>query len=1100
MKTTAIRRTRILLTTAAAAGLVAAASGSPCLDYARTEFCKYLPQADFRLELKTDAALGTDAFRIREEGGALVITGGNERGCLYGVYSFLEKEGGAGFYSSWCERPPRADTKLRKGLDYSEKPAIPLRECLYKDAENNVLKAKLRLNASVSGRGAEKEIERIGGLDGRFAPGLGSCHTFFSILPPKLHFKDHPEFYSEHKGQRVANRQLCLTNPEVLRRATEFVLSRIEKYPDRRFFGVSQNDGSEGACECAACKAVDDEEGSHAGTVIRFVNAIAEEVEKKHPDKIIETLAYTYTRRPPKKARPRKNVMVCFCTIECDFSKPIPESRYEPNRLLCEDIRAWGAMTDKLYVWDYTTNFGNYLHQFPNVNALQGNIRFFLQNGCVSLFEQGPYQGTYADFSSLKLWLLSKWMWNPDLDRETLLKEFFEGFYGPAAAEMRAYLDLCHAQPRDETKNPLTLSLHPTDPVFTEEFYDRAEALVEKALSKTDPKSIYARNVAIAYASVAYSRMIRTWRNNVGRKFLLSRDPKVCNAAVRLNEWAKLVEAAVKDGAKLSEFHNKGRLIDLERSLAAKPRAPADEVRATREELKAGAAKVGVVSASIVCDPGVRYQMFAKVRVKGAKRGQPVLGFSIYDARIRKGLDCRVQVMGDDMPDGVREYVGWTHVIEDGMVLYASQVSPKNVEEFEILEVGFRRADDGVCAVGGRESFSFVQVTDTHVGEANPRLTVPHKYEGRSFVDDINALEPRPAFVALTGDLVSGAYLDEKACPDAAAHFADYRRLVADRLQVPYHQILGNNDCLAKAYRQVFPDRQLRWSFEQGGVLFVGLYGYDCLKVEMTNHAGILYGDEQLAWLEKLVAESSARTLVLFTHESLADADSHLARAQLAPVLAKFRGEAIWDICGHDHCNIDRLLRIGARDVRSIGTETPIGSCKPGIGSYRKFEVRDGLIVGSSMRRLAANGEGICWEPSPKWDSPRRSAKIEDRLAAGALKVYLVGTSAEREAFRDVKGAKFRISNYQTYGRGRIEWELPATVGGEQVGEVAVYGGCGASNFGEGVRKDGLTVFSVPSQAGKAFRFSLEQQQKGGLHVFGLALRAAPGMIPRVAD
>ena len=693
MKTTAIRRTRILLTTAAAAGLVAAASGSPCLDYARTEFGKYLPQADFRLELKTDAALGTDAFRIREEGGALVITGGNERGCLYGVYSFLEKEGGAGFYSSWCERPPRTDTKLRKGLDYSEKPAIPLRECLYKDAENNVLKAKLRLNASVSGRGAEKEIERIGGLDGRFAPGLGSCHTFFSILPPKVHFKDHPEFYSEYKGQRVANRQLCLTNPEVLRRATEFVLSRIEKHPDRRFFGVSQNDGGEGACECAACKAVDDEEGSHAGTVIRFVNAIAEEVEKKHPDKIIETLAYTYTRRPPKKARPRKNVMVCFCTIECDFSKPIPESRYEQNRLLCEDIRAWSAMTDKLYVWDYTTNFGDYLHQFPNVNALQGNIRFFLQHGCVSLFEQGPYQGSHADFSALKLWLLSKWMWNPDLDRETLLKEFFEGFYGPAAAEMRAYLDLCLALPRDEAKNPLTIYLPPTDPVFTEEFYDRAEALLEKAMAKTDRDGVYAKNVASAYASVAYSRMIRTWRNNVGRKFLLSRDPKVCNAAVRLNEWAKCVNAAVKTGARLSEFYLARRMKELEWSLAAKPRKPADEVRATCEELKESPTRVRVLASTIVCDPGVRYQMFAKVRTKGAKRGLPVLEFSIYDARVKKWLDCRMRVNGDDMPDGEREYVGWSHEIEDGMIPHACLVSPKNADEFKILEVGFRRAE-----------------------------------------------------------------------------------------------------------------------------------------------------------------------------------------------------------------------------------------------------------------------------------------------------------------------------------------------------------------------------------------------------------------------
>ena len=697
MKTTASRNLRIPLTAAAAVVLVATASGSPCLDYARTEFGKYLPQAGFRLDLKTDAALGMDAFRVREEDGRLVIVGGNERGCLYGVYSFLEKEGGAGFYSSGCERPPRADTKLRKGLDYAEKPAIPLRECLWKDAQDNAFAAKLRLNARVSGR-VTPDSERCGGFEGRFAPGLGNCHTFFGILPPKAHFKDHPEFYSEYKGKRVANRQLCLTNPEVLRRATQYVLDRIEKHPDCRYFGVSQNDGREGACECAACKQVDDEEGSHAGTMIRFVNAIAAEVEKKHPDKIVETLAYTYTRRPPKKVRPRKNVMVCFCTIECDFSKPIPESRYEPNHLLCEDIRAWSAMTDKLYVWDYTTNFGDYLHQFPNVNALQGNIRFFLENGCYSLFEQGAYQGTYADFAELKLWLLSKWMWNPDLDRETLLKEFFAGYYGPAAAEMRAYLDLCLAQPRDEAKNPLTIYLPPTDPVFTEAFYDRAEALVEKALAKTEPGSVYAKNVVRAQASVAYSRLTRLRRSTVGRTFLLSRDPKIYDAAIRLNALGKLVDAAVKDGARLSEFHNARRQKEVEEALAVKPRgAPCDEARVVREDGKRYSFVfspdcAGVPAITISCDPGVKYQMFVKVRAKGAKPDLPCLTFTLYDARIRKQACSNVTVKGCDMPDGVREYVGWSQPLEDGLVANASAI-PKNAESLEILEVGFRRAE-----------------------------------------------------------------------------------------------------------------------------------------------------------------------------------------------------------------------------------------------------------------------------------------------------------------------------------------------------------------------------------------------------------------------
>ena len=670
---------------------------SPCLDYVQQEFKKYLPKADFALDLATDAALGADAFRVREKDGRLVITGGNERGCLYGLYSFLEKEGGAGFYASWCERGARPDTRLCAGLDYSEKPAIPLRECHYTDFFNSAFTAKLRLNANAFGR-VKGDLKRIGELEGRFDDRLWNCHTFFQILPPKEHFKDHPEFYSEIGGKRVA-RQLCLTNPEVLKRATAFVLDRVEKNPTCRYFGVSQNDGREGACECAACKAVDDEEGSHAGTMVRFVNAIAEEVEKKHPDKIIETLAYTYTRHPPKKARLRKNVMVCFCSIECDFSKPIPESRYAENVRFCEDVRAWSAMTDKLYIWDYTTNYGDYLHQFPNVNALQGNIRFFIESGCVSLFEQGNCQALHSDFGELKLWLLAKWMWNPDLDRETLLKEFFDGYYGPAAAEMREYFDLCHALPRDEAKNPLTIYLPPTDPVFTDGFYAQAEPIVKRALAKAEGTA-YADNVRPALASVCYSQMIRLLRKSDGRSFVISRNPAIYDAALRLNGWAKVVEAAVKnDNIRLSEFHNDGRTKELARALAAKPAGhPLDEARWVRKDgektrFPFSPLGVGVPVSQIACDPGVRYQMFVKVRVRGAKADLPCLEFNLYDARIRKPVDCRVRVKGRDMPDGEREYFGWSQPLEDGMVARAFIPNAENAEAFELLEVGFRRAE-----------------------------------------------------------------------------------------------------------------------------------------------------------------------------------------------------------------------------------------------------------------------------------------------------------------------------------------------------------------------------------------------------------------------
>ena len=92
-------------------------------------------------------------------------------------------------------------------------------------------------------------------------------------MPPEKYFNEHPEYYSEVNGKRLGKRtQLCLTNPDVLRLVTEEVLRRIREDPNASFYGVSQNDWYN-YCTCEKCKAIDDYEESHAGTMIAFVNS-----------------------------------------------------------------------------------------------------------------------------------------------------------------------------------------------------------------------------------------------------------------------------------------------------------------------------------------------------------------------------------------------------------------------------------------------------------------------------------------------------------------------------------------------------------------------------------------------------------------------------------------------------------------------------------------------------------------------------------------------------------------------------------------------------------------------------------------------------------
>ena len=424
----------------AAYTIVVPAAASPSQKYAAEELRDFTERmTGVRLPIATDAAplpakailigetkysrvdsgkLGSDGFRLVARAPHLLVVGSPDRGALYGAYELLERFGGCRWYSSWSSKIPRLDRfAVPDTLDDTQVPAFMMREPFWWDVlQNGAFAARLRVN-SRSWRGTD---EKYGGSPIRFGGGLGSCHTFNALLPPDQHFDAHPEYFSMVKGKRLNGRtQLCLTTPDVLRIVTSNVLARIRRDPGAKFYGVSQNDWYN-YCECPACKAIDDEEESHAGTMVRFVNAVAEAVEKEFPNALVETLAYQYKRKPPKKTRLTRNVIPCLCTIECDFSQTIDASPYRQNISFRDDIRGWAKQTDLLYVWDYTTDFRSYVMPFPNVYALQGNVKFFRDNGVKCLFEQGAYQGRHADFAELKAWLLAKWMWNPDLPMEPI--------------------------------------------------------------------------------------------------------------------------------------------------------------------------------------------------------------------------------------------------------------------------------------------------------------------------------------------------------------------------------------------------------------------------------------------------------------------------------------------------------------------------------------------------------------------------------------------------------------------------------------------------------------------------------------------------------
>jgi len=380
----------------------------------------------------TTEGLGSEGIVIKTVGRDLILAGGAPRGTLYAVYSFLEDELGCRWWTSRVSTIPRRSSITVGPLDVRYVPVFEYREPYWFDAFDSDWAVRNKAN------GNRPDIDVKQGSHHTYQ---GFVHTFNPLINPKTYFEDHPEWFSLINGQRSVQRsQLCLTNAAMKQELIKNLKASLRQNPAATIASVSQNDWH-GNCQCAACVAIDKEEGSPAGLMLRFVNAVAEDIEKEFPHVAISTLAYQYTRKPPRITRPRHNVIVRLCSIECSFSVPLVHER---NQAFRDDIIGWSKICNRLYIWDYTTNFRHHIMPHPNLRVLGPNVTFFADHHVKGIFEQGAYTTNGAEMAELRAWVLAKLLWHPDLNAQALIDEFIAGYYGAAAPHIKAYLDVTH--------------------------------------------------------------------------------------------------------------------------------------------------------------------------------------------------------------------------------------------------------------------------------------------------------------------------------------------------------------------------------------------------------------------------------------------------------------------------------------------------------------------------------------------------------------------------------------------------------------------------------------------------------------------------------
>ena len=471
---------------------------------------------------------GESGFLYRIFDKDIEIEAGNGQAMVYAVYDWLERVAGCRYYSRTYEYIP-FDANLTVCFEeYQFSPILQYREIHYRDFFDPEFAEKHKMVPQC------KRDENWGFW----------CHSFGTLCSPEEYFDEHPEYFSLYEGKRVGkNAQLCLSNPDVFDIVLKNLKKHMDENPKAKYWSVSQNDNA-AYCQCEKCREMNERDGSPMGSVLNFVNRIAEHF----PDKVISTLAYWYTRKAPAITRPAENVHIMLCNIEANRGLPIETD--EKSSGSRQELLDWKEICQNVFLWDYCIQFRNLVSPFPNLRVLGPNIRFFVENNVRSLFSQSNRE-IGGEFHELRGYLLAKLMWDPYINEREVMIDFLNGYYKQAGPVILQYIDLIHDE-MEKAGGELNIFGGPLDAKDTymrEDLFRQYEALFGEAISLTQGDADAQFRVKTAALPIYYAGIVLEYGD---REEKLRRIEKFAEQArktglVMVEEWKVTVDKFVTD-------------------------------------------------------------------------------------------------------------------------------------------------------------------------------------------------------------------------------------------------------------------------------------------------------------------------------------------------------------------------------------------------------------------------------------------------------------------------------------------------------------------------------------------------------------------------
>jgi hypothetical protein len=228
--------------------------------------------------------------------------------------------------------------------------------------------------------------------------------------------------------------------------------------------------------------------GTMSDHVFGYLNRVAQEVHRSHPDRLVSALAYSaYTQAPEKIGKLSPNLVLIDVHHRQEFWE---ESKWNERKQWRAD---WlQKLAPGRYIsWDFSTNArpeqaGRPVYYTKQISRDLRELKGISLGEQVEIYahptSQEPSFG-YHDLAieHFNLYVTARLYWDADQDVDAMLADYCTNYYGPAAEAMKAFI--AHAE-----ANWMHMS---TDAAKIGESFD----LLAKARAAADPASLPGRRI-----------------------------------------------------------------------------------------------------------------------------------------------------------------------------------------------------------------------------------------------------------------------------------------------------------------------------------------------------------------------------------------------------------------------------------------------------------------------------------------------------------------------------------------------------------------------------------------------------------------------------